>query len=112
MSARQKSVWDFLCAHYCGPENAAYRAVIRSRYNLTATKKIGDRKFRDIVSDLVTVFKKAICTTSSDGYFVARTAEEKNHALNYLGALLKSDGDRYRALTEADPLERQKRLPF
>jgi hypothetical protein len=82
------------------------RAAILTRFNLVRRKPISDREFREIVSELVTVYKKA----PARGYFVARTVAEKNHAINYLDSILTEVGDRRRALAEADPLERQERL--
>jgi len=62
------------------------------------------------VGQLVTIFKKPICTSPSRGYFVARTEAEKQEALHYLDSMLTEVGDRRRALAETDPLERQERL--
>ena len=67
---------------------------------------LSDREFRDTVAQLVTVYKKPICTTPAAGYFVAETEAEKKEALNYLDSMLTEIGDR-RALAETDPLERQ-----
>lgn len=109
MSDVQRSVWDFMRRRFAGSDNAAPRATILARYNLFYPN-LGDREFRDIVSQLVTVFKKPICTTPHRGYFVARTEREKQEALNYLDSVLTEIGDRRRALAETDPLERQERL--
>lgn len=110
MSPLQAAVWAFLLERYVGPENAAPRAAILARYNLLHSSNLDDRDFRQIVSELVTVFKKAICTSPARGYFVARTLAEKQEALHYLDSVLTEVGDRRRALDEADPLERQERL--
>ena len=61
-------------------------------------------------AQLVTIFKKPICTSPSRGCFVARTEAEKQEALHYLDSVLTEVGDRRRALAETDPLERQERL--
>jgi hypothetical protein len=110
MTKIQEEVWNFLLTRHAGEENAMPRAAILTRFNLVRHKTISDREFREIVSELVTVYKKAICTTPVRGYFVARTVAEKNHAINYLDSVLTEVGDRRRALAEADPLERQERL--
>lgn len=110
MSPLQAAIWSFLLERHVGPENAAPRETVLCRYNLLHSSNLDDRKFREAVSELVTFFKKAICTSPSGGYFVARTVAEKNVALNYLDSVLTKVGDRRRALAEADPLERQERL--
>lgn len=110
MSPLQSSIWRFLLERHVGPENAAPRAAILARYNLLRNSNLDDRDFRHVVSELVTVFKKAICTSPARGYFVARTIREKEEALHYLDSVLTEVGDRRRALAEADPLDRQERL--
>lgn len=110
MSELQAEVWKFLLARFAGINNAAPRAAILSRYNLLHNKELSDREFRETVSILVSIYKKAICTHPARGYFVARTVAEKNEAINYLDSVLSEVGDRRRALAEADPLERQERL--
>lgn len=111
MSPLQVAVWKFLSEHYAGPENATPRVTIIARYNLLHQEhELSDRVFRQIVSDLVTVFKKAICTTPKSGYFVPRTLGERNEAINYLKAAGSEMFVRARALEEADPLEHQERL--
>ncbi|HWO42639.1 MAG TPA: hypothetical protein VNO43_12635 [Candidatus Eisenbacteria bacterium] len=110
MSPTQASIWSFLKEHYAGLENAAPRAAILTRYNLIHRSDISDRDFREAVSQLVTIFKKPICTSPAKGYFVARTEREKQEALNYLDSVLTEVSDRRRALAETDPLERQESL--
>jgi hypothetical protein len=110
MSALEKSIWEFLRQHFAGIERATPRVTILARYNLIAHSQIGDRDFRDIVSRLVTVYKKPICTTPHRGYYVARTEREKTEALNYLDSILSEIADRRRALADTDPLERQESL--
>lgn len=110
MSPLQAAIWAFLLERYIGPENAAPRETILVRYNLMHSSTLDDRHFRAAVSELVKYFKKAICTSPSKGYYVARTMAEKNVALNYLDSVLTEVGDRRRSLAEADPLERQERL--
>ena len=80
------------------------------RYKLHNKVELSDRAFRDQVSELVTVWKKAICTTAESGYFVVRTARERDEAINYLKSAGSEIFERARALEEADPLERQERL--
>ena len=53
------------------------RAAILIRFNLVRRKPISDLEFREIVSELVTVYKKAICTTPARGYFVARAVRRR-----------------------------------
>ena len=110
MSPLQAAIWAFLLERHVGPENAQPRAAILCRYNLLHGSHLDDRPFRAVISELVKFFKKAICTSPSGGYFVARTLAEKKIALNYLDSVLGEIGDRRRALDEADPLERQERL--
>lgn len=110
LPARHAAVLRCLSDHYCGVENAARRKVIRARFNELNGRKIGDRSFRRIISELVVIFKISICTTPSKGYFIASTVQEKNEALNYLDSVLTEVGDRRRALANSDPLERQGRL--
>lgn len=110
MNELQQSVWDFLLDRFAGIDNAAPRATILARYNLVHKKELSDREFRETVSILVSIYKKAICTHPARGYFVARTVAEKNEAINYLDSVLSEVGDRHRAFAEADPLERQERL--
>jgi len=111
MTLLQAAVWNFLCERYAGLENATPRATIIARYNLLhAERKLSDRVFRQIVSDIVTVFKKNVCTTPGSGYFVARTLRERDEAINYLKSAGSKIFVRARALEEADPLERQERL--
>lgn len=77
-----------------------------TRFNMVRLSEISDRDFREIVSELVTVYKKPICTTPAVGYFVAKTEAETKEALSYLDSVLTEVGDRRRALAETDPLER------
>src|SRR5574341_2557816 len=107
MSELQSDVWEFLLKNFAGIECATPRAAILTRFNFFRNAHLSDRDFREVVSELVTVYKKAICTTPARGYFVARTVAEKNEAINYLDSVLTEVGDRRRALAEADPLERQ-----
>ena len=112
MSPLQSALWIFLCEHFMGKENATPRRAIFARFRLlnprweTAT----DRKLRETKSELVKIFKKAICSSPSRGYYVARTMAEKSEALNYLDSVLTEVGTLRRDLAEADPLERQERL--
>jgi len=62
---------------HAGEENAMPRAAILTRFNLVRRKPISDRVFREIVSELVTVYKKAICTTPARGYFAAHTVRRR-----------------------------------
>jgi len=110
MNEIQQSAWDFLLDRFAGIENAAPRATVLARHNLVHKKDISDRDFRETVSILVSIYKKAICTHPARGYFVARTVAEKNEAINYLDSVLTEVGARRRALAGANPLERQERM--
>jgi hypothetical protein len=110
MTPIQAAVWSFLKERFAGRQNATPRATILTRFNLLRLSELSDRDFRDTVPQLVTVFKKPICTTPTAGYFGANTEAEKREALNYLDSTLTEIGDRRRALAETDPLERQERL--
>ena len=110
MTGLHLDIYKFLVDHCSGIECALPRATILARFNLIKHKELSDRVFRAVVADLVTDFKKAICTTSDDGYYVARTEKEKFPALNYLDAVIGKIAKRRRDLAEAEPLEKQERL--
>lgn len=110
MTPLQAAIWAFMRERFAGGENATPRATIIARYNLLRHADLDDRTFRDAVSDLVSTFKKPICTTAADGYYVARTEREKMPALNYLDALIQKAVKRRRGLAEAITEERQERL--
>jgi hypothetical protein len=110
MPPLEASIWNFIRTHFLGVENAAPRGTVRVRYNLSHRADVGDREFRDVIAQLVTVYKKPICTTPHRGYYVARTEAEKQEALHYLDSVLSEIADRRRALADTDPLERQERL--
>ncbi len=111
VSPLQASIWEFLKEKFVGRENATPRATIIARYNLMHPRQeLSDRVFRQIVSDLVTLFKKAVCTTPGSGYFVARASRERDEAINYLKSAGSETFGRARALEEADPLECQESL--
>ncbi len=112
MSPLQSAIWNFLLAGYVGPENAAPRAVIIGRYNLIHKTELGDRKFREIVSDLVVNFKKPVATSASGGYFVARTQRELENAIYDLESKGAAIFDRARILKETIPLSAQEDLPL
>jgi hypothetical protein len=110
MSDLHAAVWQFLLDRFVGVENALPRAAIVVRYNLVNKKELSDRVFRQVVSDLVTDFKKAICTTPAAGYYVARTGRELDAAVNDLKAKGSAIFERARALEATEPLEKQERL--
>ena len=103
-------IYSFLLERFAGAENAAPRAAIIKSFNFFKQKEIGDRFFRQVVSDLVTIYKKAICTTPDSGYYVARTGKELDAAVNHLRAIGAANFERAKALAETEPLERQERL--
>ena len=110
MTDLQSEVWHFLLDRYVGVENAAPRSAILARYNILKNKELSDRVFRQVVSDLVTDFKRAICTTPEVGYYVARTGRELDAAVNDLKAKGAAMFDRAHALEATEPLEKQERL--
>jgi hypothetical protein len=110
MTPLEAAVWAFLKERFAGMENAQPRTTVLTRFNILRVSPVSDRDFRETVAQLVTVYKKPICTTPARGYFVAKTEGEKKEALNYLDSILTEVGDRRRALAETDPLERQERL--
>jgi hypothetical protein len=57
MTKIQEEVWNFLLTRHAGEENAMPRAAILTRFNLVRHKTISDREFREIVSELVTVYR-------------------------------------------------------
>ena len=111
MTPFQKALWSFLRERFAGVENASPRATIESRFFLLhESMRTDDRTFREAISELVTVYRKPICTSPAKGYFVAKTEREKQEALNYLDSVISEVAGRRRALAETDPLERQERL--
>ncbi len=112
MTPLQSALWSFLLERHVGPENAQPRAAIFSRFRLLNLRfsAIDDRSLREAVSELVTIYKKAICTSPGNGYYVARTMREKEESINYLKSAGSKFFERARGLEEADPLERQERL--
>ena len=103
-------IYEFLLENFAGVDNAAPRAAIIQRFGLVRKRDINDRAFRQIVSELVTLYKKAICTTPEAGYYVARTGKELDAAVNHLRAIGAANFDRAKALAATEPLERQERL--
>ena len=66
-----------------------------------------------MISELIIVFKKPICTAPSTGYYLACGEQEKKVSLNYLDSVLTEVGDWLRNLAEAIPLgakQKQERL--
>lgn len=110
MSALQAAVWSFLRESYVGPEAMTPRAAILVRFNLMTGKDLDDRTFRQVVSELVTLYKKPICTTSAGGFYVARTTKDLDLAIRDLEAKGATIFERARALKETIPLEQQERL--
>lgn len=109
-SGLHAEIWGFLVEHFVGVENRTNRAAILQRFNLISGKNLSDRFFRQIVSDLVTDYQKAICTLADGGYYIARTGRE----LDAAAAELESKGaacfDRARRLRQCEPIDRQESL--
>lgn len=108
-------VYQFLAERFTGAENATPREKIIAQFKFYRNKNIDDRLFRQVVSDLVMVYKKAICTTpgtkgNPKGYFFARTSAELDAAVNHLRAIGSANFERANALATTDPAERQGRL--
>lgn len=110
LSGLHREVWEFLADQFSGQEKAARRETIICRFNLVHRRELDDRVFREIVANLVKDYKKAICTHPQKGYYVARTEQEKNAALNYLDSVIAEIAERRRSLADADPLDKQGRL--
>lgn len=110
MTPLQAAIWNFLREEYVGPEAMTPRAAILARFNLMTGRDLDDRKFREAVSELVTIYKKPICTTSAGGFYVARTMKDLDLAVRDLEAKGAACFERARALQETIPLERQERL--
>jgi hypothetical protein len=111
----EKRLWAFLRGRYTGAEKAAPHATNIVWFNTLTGIELEDRKFRDLVASLVTVHKKPICTSASDGYFVARTWDEKAPAERTILSVIGNLYRRYKGRHEAKPLEedepqRQERL--
>lgn len=83
---------------------------IIQRFNLIRKKELSDRFFRKVVSDLVTEHKKAICTMSDGGYYVARTGSGLDAAAIELESKGAACFDRARQLRQCDPIKRQESL--
>lgn len=111
---QHQRLWDLLLQRYAGPRNAAPREKIRAHYNLLTDELVlkitSDRQFRHLVSELVILFRKPICTTSADGYYVAGTPDDLDHAVKDLEARGVKILERARALRQCDPLDPQRRL--
>jgi len=78
MTDLQAEIWQFLLERFIGVENAKPCETILVRFNPIRKKEISDREFRETVSQLVTVYKTAICTSPTRGYNMARTMSEKS----------------------------------
>lgn len=110
MTVTEATIWQFLKDNFAGPDNALPSATIIARLYLRHHIKIDDRTFRQTVSDLVTRFKKPICTTPANGYYVARTSRDRDLAINHLKSIGAAAFERARALEETETLERQETL--
>lgn len=110
LTEEHRQVWDWLVSHCGGKTNAQPRATLIESYNHFHIPKLSDRKFRQIVSDLVLQFHLPICPTSADGYYVARYPSELAHGIAELKARGVAILERQRALEQALPLEPQERL--
>ena len=73
-------------------------------------KELGDRFFRQVVSELMTEYKKASCTMSDGGYYVARTGSELDAAAMELEGKGAACFERARQLRQCDPIDRQESL--
>lgn len=73
MTDLQAEIRQFLLERFIGVENP-----ILVRFNPIRKREISDREFRETVSQLVTVYKTAICTSPTRGYNMARTMSEKS----------------------------------
>jgi hypothetical protein len=110
MTEEHRQVWDWLVSHCAGRDNAKPRVEILMSYNTFHVCKLTDRKFRQLVSDLVLHFHLPVCPTSADGYYVARYQSELNHGIAELKARALAILERQHALEQAWPLEPQEKL--
>jgi hypothetical protein len=110
LTEEHRQVWDWLVAKCAGKTNAQPRATLIASYNHFHIPKLSDRKFRQLVSDLVLQFHLPVCPTSADGYYVARYQPELEHGIAELKARAIALLDRQHALEQARPLEPQGRL--
>ena len=111
MTPLEAAVWAFIIQRHTGPENAQPRSAILWRFNsIHPGFGINDRQFRQVVSDLVTRFKKSICTSPSGGYFVARTMKDLDIGVRALESAGAAFFERARSLKETLPLEQQEDL--
>jgi hypothetical protein len=110
LTEEHRAVWDWLVSHCAGRTNAQPRATLLGSYNTFHVVKLSDRKFRQLVSDLVLQFHLPVCPTSADGYFVARYPEDLEHGIAELKARGAAILARQRALEQALSLEPQRRL--
>lgn len=111
MSPAQAAVWKFLRMQNAGVGNAQPRAAILNSFNAChPSVKLNDRHFRLVIEELVKYFKKPICSTPTDGYFVAVTEAEKQHAIAHLKAIGASAFERARSLEESGDVEAQGKL--
>ena len=107
LTEEHRAVWDWLVAKCAGKAHAQPRAALLESYNTYHVAKLSDRKFRQLVSDLVLQFHLPVCPTSADGYYVARYQAELDHGIAELKARAAAIFDRQRALEHARPLEPQ-----
>ena len=71
MDEKTAAVWQFLHAHYFGRDAASPRARVLDHFHRVSRFRLEDREFRTIVADLVNTWRKPICSTPRDGYYVA-----------------------------------------
>lgn len=110
MTEEHRQIWDWMISHHAGEIHAAPRAAILAAYNQFHVLKLTDRKFRQLISDLVLECHLPICPTSANGYFVSRYQSELEHGIAELKARALAILERQRALEQARPLEAQERL--
>ena len=71
---------------------------------------LSDRDFRQSVANLIRQDRKPICTTSSGGYYVARTQEELSTGIAALRKQARSLIERANALDKTLPVKEQGEL--
>ena len=103
MDEKTEAVWQFLRHHYVGRDRACTRDKILEHYNEDARAPLADRDFREIVSTLVSTYRKPICTLSRGGYFVAHEQEEIAGAVSELRVRAQRLLSRASALAVTDP---------
>ena len=104
MDEKTAAVWQFLHEHYFGHDAASPRTRILEHFHRVSRFRLDDREFRNIVADLVTTWRKPICSTATTGYYVALDRWEIDAAVADLRKKARSLQDCATALDRAIPV--------